>query len=463
LRIEVYARKKNGKKVGRKVMKSAVRMMVLLLIAAALTGCSFLQDVTDQIIAEIFVTQNDSYSSAYQDFVGNDDEEALKAINLMPAAGKKLYPNAPFFIYFDKLVDPNTVDGNVIVLVDKDPVSINVVLSTWYDPADPRAQLTVSPKNGWPTNSVLNVSIESGLKDVYGNSFNKEEFSYKTGVLSSTELTAGAFSFEDGDDSIFYIEGRGGLFSFSDDKVQEDVDFSALEGDKAVLLSTANGNNGDILLDWDGLAGNAIMTDMAAAKGLSAPTLSSRGIAAKDSGEEPPMDGEGEDSEQVAFGAGEYSTFSLNNVSIPAGASSLKLDYYFLSDEFMFYIGSIFDDVATYSLNDSNGNVKSNVIDSVNLYDGTKTSAENGLTLVPGFPSVEVWEGEEGGGEEGELSKNLEGGDEGEQEGVFRTDMETLTIPLGVLSGNVDLFIMISDVGDNILNSYIIFDNIRFE
>jgi len=334
------------------------------------------------------------------------------------------------------MIDPDTVKDNVIVSNSdsaNENIDANLVLSVWNGKIDPKAQLTITPINGWPPSSTIKVTVGIGLKDKAGNTLeNVFIVSRTTGTASTVEFTSNSYSFEDGDASVFSIAGRGGLFSFSDSEVDAKVDFSAIDGDKAVLLSTAG--EWDSLLSWPGVSGYAIPTgnvgfkNIAQTKGLSRLLDGGEGGEGGGEGEEPPL-----------FGQGEYSSFTFSNLKIPAGSTMLKLDYYFLSDEFMFFIGSEFDDVVTYSIADRNGNVNSDVIKSINSFDSEKTEAENGLTEVSDFPTTD------------------------ELDPVFRTDLETHSIALGSLTGIIDLVLVISDVGDSAFNSYIIFDNIRFE
>lgn len=410
-------------------MKRIGLWVLVGLLAAGLVSCNLFKAITGNFS---IVFENELYATTYISVEGIEEGDPPAIVDVIPAVGQILNQFSPIFIYFNDMIDPDTVKDNVIVSNSaNENIDANLVLSVWNGRIDPKAQLTITPINGWPSSSTIKVTVGTGLKDKAGNMLEGGFIvSRNTGTASTVEFTLNSYSFEDGDASVFSIAGRGGLFSFSDSEVAAQVDFSAIDGDKAVLLSTAG--EWDSLLNWPGVSGSAIPTgnvefkSIAQTKGLS--RLLEGGEGVEGGGEGPPL-----------FGQGEYSSFTFSNLKIPAGSTMLKIDYYFLSDEFMFFIGSEFDDVVTYSIADRNGNVNSDVIKSINSFDAEKTEAENGLTEVSDFPTTD------------------------ELDPVFRTDLMTHSIVLGSLSGIIDLVLVISDVGDSAFNSYIIFDNIRFE
>ncbi len=433
--------------------EKTILCITVCLLILSLMGCNLVQE----ILTKVF--END-YADVYAENSPESpsvDEDPPVIVDIVPSTAQPtLNPFSPILIYFDDLLNPESIDENVVVTRDDDSsvLTVKLVLSIWNGYTLPRAQLAIIPVGGWPLSQPISIEILGGLLDNAGNPFDSGssyEVGYTTGSASSTQYTAKSYSFEDGNASVFTIEGRGGLFSFSDTDVAADVDFPAIDGDKAVLLSTGNEDSYNNVLSWTGISGNAIPTASAAEPAKSKSGSFNSRSASRSVGKivDPSLDPPPDFPEL----AGEYSTFSFNNLAIPSGTNYLLIDYYFISDEFLEFIGSEFDDVATFIVSDRGGHAVNGVIESVNKYENSSLRSQ--LVAAEDFPDSTLYVPP--------ISKES-AGDEGESDiyQTYRTPLRTLAVDLKNMVDIIDLVLSISDVGDNAYNSYIIFDNIRF-
>ncbi len=122
------------------------------------------------------------------------------------------------------------------------------------------------------------------------------------------------------------------------------------------------------------------------------------------------------------------SVLSSGAITVPNGANTLVFDFVFLSEEFKDYIGSDYDDTASVSINGPNDSV-SRIIDSVNEYSGAESS------LV-------------------EISVNPDG---------YRSGIQVESIDIASLGSPLTISFTITDIGDDVLDSMLMVDNIRFE
>jgi|GEM_PF-2494960 len=130
----------------------------------------------------------------------------------------------------------------------------------------------------------------------------------------------------------------------------------------------------------------------------------------------------------------QYSTITTGQIEVPDdGSTVVAVDYYFISDEFTDYIGSSFDDNARLSVSGPGG-ARSVELASVNEF------TVGGVTLISDFPN------------------------DGEGDGDFyRGNADTAFVDISGLGSPVSISVTISDVGDSIFTSVLLFDNLRFE
>lgn len=431
---------------------------VCFLLISLLIVLSFGCPLINSIFALIF--QNTSYAEAYQNAQNEvGDTTDLHLEGTLPSTSQSLQSNMPIFLFFDDLVNPSTIDGNILVSIDDilaTTGSVNLILSLWNGSTTPKAQVAILPVGGWEVGKSISIEILDGLEDNAGNSFEmlpgQVAIHFTTSSASTVQYTETSYSFEDGDDTVFLIQGRGGLVDFSETEIAADVDFSGIDGNYAVVLSTGNDDH-DYLLPWSGLSGNAIPAY------ITEPTKSQASVERNESkfGTKTPMPGDDPPS-QMGSGT-EYSSFMFSNLVIPSGVRFLQLDYYFISDEFTEYIGSMFDDVATIAVADNSGHFASDVIENINKYEDT--SLQSSLVGLPDFPDSvgagDVYKDAVIGDPSGSvLSKYIDSYQ------TFRTPLSTITIDISDMQTAINLLLTIADVGDNIYNSYLVFDAIRF-
>lgn len=430
-------------------------IMVVTVFIMFSFGCPLI----NSIFALIF--QNTSYAEAYQNAQNEvGDTTDLHLEGTLPSTSQALQPNMPIFLFFDDLVNPDTIDGNILVSVDDilaTTGSVNLILSLWNGSTTPKAQVAILPVGGWEVGKAISIEILDGLEDNAGNSFEmlpgQVEITFTTSSTSTVQYSETSYSFEDGDDSVFMIQGRGGLVDFSDADIAADVDFSGIDGNYAVLLSTGNEAH-DYLLPWSGLSGNAIPAYITEPTKNLSRTEREYGMMSKDTpmpGDEPPPMSSGT----------EYSSFLFSNLVIPSGARFLQLDYYFISDEFKEYIGSMFDDVTTIAVADNDGHFVSDVIENINKYEDA--SLQSSLVELPDFPDSvsggggDVFKGSSTGSPSQDLPAKTY-----DSYQTYRTPLNTITIDISAMQAAINLLVTIADVGDNYYNSYIVFDAIRF-
>ncbi len=118
---------------------------------------------------------------------------------------------------------------------------------------------------------------------------------------------------------------------------------------------------------------------------------------------------------------------------MPPGATTLRADYYFISDEFLDFLGSEFDDNATLTVAGSSG-AESVVLASVNQF------VEGELTPLESFPDDSDGDGD-----------------------FYRSDLQTASIEIRDLGSQITVAITITDVEDELFTSLLLFDNVRFE
>ena len=72
----------------------------------------------------------------------------------------------------------------------------------------------------------------------------------------------------------------------------------------------------------------------------------------------------------------QYSTMTTGSIAVPSGKTKVTLDYYFVSDEFKEYLGSKYDDNATFTVSGSGGS-RNIVLNSVNNWNTTALSGDS--------------------------------------------------------------------------------------
>ncbi len=371
-------------------MKRLLIGVVFTGIVLGMTGCNLGGEILDFIFGDGETTQSEGYQQAYDDNDGKNED--LSIVSLFPSTSVDIYPTTTIQLYLNDLVNPDTVQGNIVVNSGGNVLNPNINLHTWDVGGVPQAHIFIVPVPGWPEGT-LEVEIKQGLRNKQGYSFpgtsNTLEYTVKKGATGVNTETS--YNFESSlDSNLISITGHGGLFGV------DNLDFTPPQGwgNDAVLISSAG--EWDHKPDFDGLAGDAVRPD-------------------------------GYD--------GEYSEAVIRNLKIPSGRTKLLLDYYFVSDEFPNFIGTSFDDIATYVVLDTeSGKFASSAFESVNMYEHGDVG--NALIKTDAFPSYDD---------------------------IYRTELKVLEIDISGFSGLLELTLNIADVGDNIYNSYLIFDNLRFD
>lgn len=314
-----------------------------------------------------------------------DDTTELSVVDNIPAPDVTgVDPGSAITLYFDDIVDPSSINSDTLTVTTAPAGSSAVVGSaatevfgtiTVSKSADGSAAIiSFAAYGGLPANSQIAITLSGdALKDDGGNALGSEySVSFQTGEELTSSLSS--LGFESGTDGIL-ISGNGGIVSMPLWGV------SAIEGSHAAVITTGSISDTDI-------TGDAIEN--------------------------------------------QYSSLSTGFIAVPAGATTVKVDYYFISDEFLDFIGSVFDDNVTLTATGEYG-ARSVVLTSVNEY----TSDDVTALTVP--------------------DDNTGDGD------FFRSEVTTGTLNISGLGPNVAVSLTVTDVEDRIYTSIVLLDNIRFE
>lgn len=306
-----------------------------------------------------------------------NDVTPLQVYSVVPGNQTSSIPvTTTISIYFNDLVDPVSLDDVAMtVMVGAQRVEGNFTLERTSN--NLFAVLHFKPSNALPTNSVVTVTLasENGLVDKGGNPLGTQyvySFTTKDTALSSTDN----LGFEDPDLLTGWdITGNGGVVNLPF------ASSLSLVGSKAVMITTGATTN-------YGLTGLPL--------------------------------GEA------------TSILSSGNIAVSGGASNLLFDYYWISDEFIEYIGSNFDDTLTMSVSGPNGTIVQ-TIESINQY------------TVSDCIAISLAFGGEGNGS------------------VYHTGAKTKRVDISTLGSPITVSFTISDVGDASVLSAFLVDNFRFE
>jgi hypothetical protein len=313
------------------------------------------------------------------------DKTAPTVLNTIPAASAEaVSPTSSLVVYFDDMIDPATIKADsVTVSADsaaKAAAATKILgtISVTISANGKCAIVTFTPYTAMPANSSVSLVI-TGVKDKGGNSLAADKtVSFTTGTVVTTSTAS--LEFDDGGAGVTFA-GDGKIISLPMWGIP------AISGPNAAAIT--NGNSGDF-------------------KSTASGTIS--GTAAIKN---------------------QYSSISTGKIAVPANKTKLVFSYYFVSAEFLEYLGSSYDDNVTVSVAGPNG-AKSVMLTSVNKF--TSAEAKATLTKVSGMTSDS-----------------------------YITPLTTGSIDISGLGNEVSFSATVSDVSDLILTSMFIVDNIHFE
>ena len=321
--------------------------------------------------------------STYNFVADKTDTVAPKVLNTIPAAGTTATePGAPVVMYFDDIIDPSTISDTSLQVTSTTTstpsmraVTTTVVYGTVSvtKSANGSAAIVMFTAFGnFPSNSTIKIVVtKGGILDKGGNSLSADNtISFTTGTATTT--TASVLDFESGTTGIAF-SGCGSIVTMPKWGIP------VMTGTHAAAIST--GYSSDI------------------------------------SSVNPISD--------------QYSTMTTGSIAVPSGKTKVTLDYYFVSDEFKEYLGSKYDDNATFTVSGSGGS-RNIVLNSVNNWNTTALSA----TLVQVTALSSSW---------------------------WRGPLTTKSIDITGLGSNISISLTVSDVGDKSLDTILLFDNLRFE
>lgn len=306
------------------------------------------------------------------DFVADDsDVIPFTIVGIVPSDGSTDIPvQTGITVYFDDIIDPSSLNAvNMAVSVGGNPIAGQYTLTRSTN--EEFAVIHFVPDTLFPESSLVSVVIasENGLTDKGGNTLSSEvTYSFTTGSSFVGDLNN--LSFESGITG-WQIQGNGGIMDLPF------VGSLSMDGNKAIAISTDD--------------------------------LSVYGFSGTPQG-------------------GTTSMLISGTLSVPSGATSLLFDYYFLSAEFIEYIGSEFDDTLTLTVSGAQGGYTT-TIESVNMY-----AIEDCISFTSDI-----------------------NGD------MYHTGAKTYTADISSLGNEISFTLAISDVGDEIYVSVLLLDNVRFQ
>jgi hypothetical protein len=93
-------------------MKRIGLWVLVGLLAAGLVSCNLFKAITGNFS---IVFENELYTATYTSVEGIEEGDQPVIVDVIPAVGQIQNQFSPIFIYFNDMIDPDTVKDNVIV------------------------------------------------------------------------------------------------------------------------------------------------------------------------------------------------------------------------------------------------------------------------------------------------------------------------------------------------------------